>query len=114
MVEAMHGRRAGAKAIFDRLRLEHPDFPGSLSAVKRMCARLSRERGIAPDKVAIPVETEAGHIAQVDFSYVGKLYDPEQGVRASRAHDRCGSVARRVPDRIAARAPERHCSPARL
>jgi len=80
MIEAMHGRRAGAKAIFDRLRLEHPDFPGSLSAVKRMCARLGRERGIAPDEVAIPVETEAGHIAQVDFSYVGKLYDPEQGV----------------------------------
>ena len=80
LIAAMHGRRAGAKAIFDRLRLEHPDFPGSLSAVKRMCARLSRERGIAPDEVAIPVETEAGHIAQVDFSYVGKLYDPEQGV----------------------------------
>jgi len=80
MIEAMHARRAGAKAIFDRLRLEHPDFPGSLSAVKRMCARLSRARGILPDEVAIPVETEAGHIAQVDFSYVGKLYDPEQGV----------------------------------
>ncbi len=80
MIAAMHGRRAGAKAIFDRLRLEHPDFPGSLSAVKRMCARLSRGRGIAPDEVAIPVETEAGHIAQVDFSYVGKLYDPDQGV----------------------------------
>ena len=80
MIAAMHGRHAGAKAIFDRLRLEHPDFPGSLSAVKRMCARLSRERGIAPDEVAIPVETEAGHIAQVDFSYVGKLYDPEQAV----------------------------------
>jgi transposase len=80
MIEAMHGRRAGAKAIFVRLRLEQPDFPGSLSAVKRLCARLSRERGIAPDDVAIPVETEAGHIAQVDFTYVGKLYDPEQGV----------------------------------
>jgi transposase len=80
MIAAMHGRSAGPRSIFDRLRLEHPDFPGSLSAVKRMCARLSRERGIAPDEVAIPVETEAGHIAQVDFSYVGKLYDPEQAV----------------------------------
>jgi transposase len=80
MIAAMHGRRAGAKAIFDRLRLQHPDFPGSLSAVKRLCARLSRERGIAPEEVAIPVETEAGHIAQVDFSFVGKLYDPEHGV----------------------------------
>jgi len=80
LIEAMHARRAGPRAIFDRLRLEHPDFPGSLSAVKRMCVRLSRARGISPDEVAIPVETEPGHIAQVDFSYVGKLYDPEQGV----------------------------------
>jgi transposase len=80
LIAAMHGRNAGPRSIFDRLRLEHPDFPGSLSAVKRMCARLSRERGIAPDEVAIPVETEPGHIAQVDFTYVGKLYDPEQGV----------------------------------
>jgi transposase len=80
LIAAMHGRNAGPRSIFDRLRLEHADFPGSLSAVKRLCARLSRERGISPDEVAIPVETEAGHIAQVDFTYVGKLYDPEQGV----------------------------------
>jgi transposase len=80
LIEAMHARRASPKAIFDRLRLEHPDFPGSLSAVKRMCARLSRERGISPDEVAIPIETEPGHIAQVDFTYVGKLYDHEHGV----------------------------------
>jgi len=80
VIAVMHGRNAGPRAIFDRLRLEHPDFPGSLSAVKRLCARLSRERGVSPDEVAIPVETEAGHIAQVDFSYVGKLYDPDQGV----------------------------------
>jgi transposase len=80
LIEAMHARRAGPKAIFDRLRLEHPGFPGSLSAVKRMCARLARERGISPDEVAIPVETAPGEVAQVDFTYVGKLYDPEHGV----------------------------------
>jgi len=80
VIEAMHSRRAGPRAIFDRLRLEHPDFPGSLSAVKRLCARLSRERGISAEDVAIPVETEPGQVAQVDFTYVGKLYDPEQGV----------------------------------
>jgi len=80
LVAAMHGRGAGPRAIFDRLRLEHPDFPGSLSAVKRLCVRLGRERGVRPEDVAIPVETEAGHIAQVDFTYVGKLYDAEQGV----------------------------------
>jgi len=80
LIEAMHARRAGPRAIFDRLRLEHPDFPGSLSAIKRLCARLARERGVGPDDVAIPVETEPGALAQVDFTYVGKLYDPEQGV----------------------------------
>ncbi len=80
VIAVMHGRNAGPRAIFDRLRLEHPDFPGSLSAVKRLCARLSRERGIRPDEVAIPVETEPGDVAQVDFTYVGKLYDPAHGV----------------------------------
>ena len=80
VIETMHRRRAGPRAIFDRLRLEHPDFPGSLSAVKRLCVRLSRERGVQPEDIAIPVETEPGAVAQVDFTYVGKLYDPEQGV----------------------------------
>jgi transposase len=80
LIGEMYGRHASPTAIFDRLRLEHPDFPGSLSAVKRLCARIRRARGISPDEVAIPVETEPGLIAQVDFAYAGKLYDPEQGV----------------------------------
>jgi DNA replication protein DnaC len=80
VIAAMLERRAGPRSIFDRLRLEHPDFPGSLSAVKRLCARLSHERGVSAEDVAIPVETEPGHVAQVDFTYVGKLYDSEQGV----------------------------------
>ena len=80
LIGEMYGRRAGPTAIFDRLRLEHPDFPGSLSAVKRLCARIRRQRGISPEEVAIPVETEPGAVAQVDFTYVGKLYDPEQAV----------------------------------
>ena len=63
-------------AIYDRLRLERPGFTGSLSAVKRLCLRLRRERGIAPADVAIPVETAPGEIAQVDFGYVGRLFDP--------------------------------------
>lgn len=68
----------GPRAIFDRLRLEHPgDFAGSESAVKRLCKALRRARGIQPQDVAIPVETAPGQIAQVDFGYVGKLYDPE-------------------------------------
>lgn len=80
LIGEMYGRHASPTAIFDRLRLEHPDFPGSLSAVKRLCARIRRARGIRPDEVAIPVETEPGLVAQVDFAYAGKLYDPAQGV----------------------------------
>jgi transposase len=66
----------GPRAIFDRLRLEHPDFAGSHSAVKRLYRALRRERGVAAEDVAIPVETAPGEIAQVDFGYVGKLLDP--------------------------------------
>ena len=50
---------AGAEptAIYDRLRLEEEGFEGSLSAIKRMCARLKRARGPRPEDVVIPVET---------------------------------------------------------
>jgi transposase len=64
-------------AIHDRLRLEQPSFAGSLSAVKRLCLRFGRERGVRPENVAIPVETAPGEVAQVDFGYVGRLLDPE-------------------------------------
>ena len=69
-----HG--AGATAIHDRLKREQADYSGSLSAVKRACLRLKRERGVQPCDVVIPVQTRPGHIAQVDFGYVGKLLDP--------------------------------------
>lgn len=72
--------RAGPTAIHDFLRINEPDYAGSLSAVKRLCGRLDRERGAQPEDVAIPVETAAGEIAQVDFVYAGKRYDPERGV----------------------------------
>ena len=68
------------RAIFDELRTSEPDFPGSYSAVKRLCLRIQKESPIAPDKVRIPVETAPGEVAQVDFGYVGTLYDPDSGV----------------------------------
>lgn len=81
-VEKMLERGAQARAIYDRLRLDHKDeFGCSESAVKRFCARLREEKGIAPEDVAIPVETLPGKVAQVDFGYVGKMYDPERGTR---------------------------------
>jgi len=67
----------GAKAIHDYLCQEEKGFKGSYSAVKRLVARLEKARGVAPDDVSIPVQTDAGEIAQVDFGYVGLLYDPK-------------------------------------
>lgn len=66
----------GPRAIFDRLRLEHPEFDGSHSAVKRLYRGLARAKGVQAKDVAIPVETGPGEVAQVDFGYVGKLLDP--------------------------------------
>jgi transposase len=82
-IAALHAKGAGPRAIYDRLQLEDESFReqrGTLSAVKRVCARLKRVRGVRPEDVAIPVETRAGEVAQVDFGYVGKLYDPTERV----------------------------------
>lgn len=68
------------RAVYDRLRLKHGDFNGSYYAVKRAWKKIRRERGVQPEDVAIPVETAAGEVAQVDFGYLGKLYDPTEGV----------------------------------
>jgi transposase len=78
--------KAGPTAIHDFLRLNEPDYAGSLSAVKRLCQRLRREQGPVPEEVAIPVETAPGEVAQVDFVYAGKRYDPQRGVQRKCWH----------------------------
>lgn len=78
-IEELHRKGNGPRAIFDFLRLSEEEFDGSLSAVKRYCVRLRKEEGFNAEDVAIPVETGPGEVAQVDFGYVGKLYDPTQG-----------------------------------
>jgi transposase len=70
---------AESAAIYYCLRLQEKEFEGSLSAVKRLCKRLRQAKGIDPDKVAIPVDTDPGEVAQVDFGSIGKLWDPETG-----------------------------------
>jgi transposase len=75
-IEALFAKGLGPRAIHDRLRLEHADFTGSYSQVKRLWRALKRARGVQPEDVAIPVERTEGQIAQVDFEYVGKLVDP--------------------------------------
>jgi len=76
MIVTLAEKGLGPRAIYDRLRLEHGEFAGSYSAVKRLMRALRRARGVRAEDVAIPVETAAGEIAQVDFGYVGKLFDP--------------------------------------
>ncbi len=70
-------RGAMPKAIFDKLVLEDPEFTGTLSSVKRIWRQWKKARGIRSEDVAIPVETEPGEVAQVDFGYVGFLVDPK-------------------------------------
>ena len=68
-----------AQPIFDRLKLEEPDFKGGFYAVRAVWRRWRKSRPISADEVVIPVESVAGDVAQVDFGYVGKLYDPRAG-----------------------------------
>lgn len=77
-IETMLEAGAGPTAIYDRLRLDER-FEGSLGAVKRLCLRLRKAKGVAAEDVAIPVDTVAGEVAQVDFGYVGQLYDSDEG-----------------------------------
>jgi len=82
-IEEAWKKGAGPRAIYDELRLRDEGFveaQATLSAVKRVCARLKRARGVQPEDVAIPVETRPGEVAQVDFGYVGRLYDPRTQV----------------------------------
>mgnify|MGYP003884533827 CR=1 FL=1 len=72
-------RGAGPKAIHDMLRLEKDDYDGSYDAMKRFVRRWRKVRGPQPEDVAIPVDTEPGQVAQIDFGYLGKLYDPDAG-----------------------------------
>ena len=76
-VEGLMSKGLKPRAIYDRFKQEEKDFSGSYWAIKRLCRSLKRARGVQAEDVAIPVETEAGHVAQVDFGYVGKLYDPQ-------------------------------------
>ncbi|MFU8805315.1 MAG: IS21 family transposase [Bradymonadaceae bacterium] len=78
-ISKMLTRGAGPKAIYDRLRLEREDFDAGLSAVKRMCIRIKKERGPDARDIVLVVETDPGKIAQVDFGYVGQLFDPDTG-----------------------------------
>jgi hypothetical protein len=73
------------QAIYDRLRVEESGFGGSYYSVRGAWRRWRKQRGVRADDVVIPVETSAGDVAQVDFGYVGRIYDAVSGrLRAER------------------------------
>ncbi len=76
-VEQLMGKGLKPRALYDRLRQEEGGFTGSYWAVKRLYRRLKRARGVQGEDIAIPVDTQPGEIAQVDFGYVGWLHDPQ-------------------------------------
>lgn len=83
-IEALMDKGLSARATFDRLRVEPMGEGGafrcSYSAVKRAYCRLKRDRGAGKQDVVVPLATQAGHEAQVDFGYAGRFYDPATGV----------------------------------
>ena len=79
-IKRLRGKGAKPKAIHDWLRINKDEYKGSLSALKRAYARLEREAGPRAEDVAIPIESAPGQEAQVDFVYVGKIYDPSRGM----------------------------------
>jgi transposase len=71
---------AGPQAIWDRLHRTDPEFTASVSAVKRAVRRLRREEGVKATDVVIPVDTKPGEVAQVDFGFAGRFFDPATGL----------------------------------
>lgn len=65
-VTQMLAKGAKPRAIYDYVRLEVEGFRGSHSAIKRLCRRLGKQRGIEAKDVGIPVLSAPGEIAQVD------------------------------------------------
>lgn len=80
-ITLLEERGLNAKTIHDRLKLDHPDFKGTYDAVKRVVAGVREKRPLKAEDVVIPVETDPGQIAQVDFAYVGEVLDPASSTR---------------------------------
>lgn len=78
--DALSGSKPpGLKALWSKLRREDPTFGASYSSMRRLGQRLKRERGVRPEDVVIRVETPPGDVAQVDFGYAGRFFDPDTG-----------------------------------
>lgn len=80
-ITALEERGLNAKTIHDRLKLDQSDFKGTYDAVKRLVASIREKQPLKPEDVVIPVETDPGLIAQVDFAYVGEVIEPASSTR---------------------------------
>ena len=78
-ISRMMDQGARPKAIFDYLKLHVEGFDVSYQAIKRLCRSIRKQRGVQPQDVVIPVVTRPGLVAQIDFGYVGMLFDPCSG-----------------------------------
>ncbi|MCB9506361.1 MAG: IS21 family transposase [Myxococcales bacterium] len=76
---ALFAKEVRPQAAWDKLRREDSEFAASYHAVKRRYQRWKRERGVLASEVVIPVDTAPGEVAQVDFGYVGTLFDEQSG-----------------------------------
>jgi transposase len=79
VLEAAASKALSPKAVWDKLCRDEPGFTGSYSAVKRAMRRFRKSQGVRAEDVVIPVDTVAGEVAQVDFTELGRLFDPETG-----------------------------------
>jgi transposase len=77
-IETLSKGGAQPRAIYDALVLKHGgDFSASYHSVRRLARRLQAARGVQPGDVAIPLTTRPGLEAQVDFGFVGHVFDPK-------------------------------------
>ena len=74
LIRTMRAQGMEVMAIYQRLRDDH-EFPGQYSAVWRYVRQIETAE-VSADDVTVRVETAPGEEAQVDFGYVGLLYDP--------------------------------------
>lgn len=73
-IEKWHAEGVEMKAMWQRLQEDYL-YPGSYSSVRRFCKQF---RATTPTAV-VRVHTAPGEEMQVDFGYIGKIYDPQSG-----------------------------------
>lgn len=77
LIREMRGRGMEVMAIYQRLRDDY-QFAGQYGAVWRFVRQIEAAE-VGEDDVTIRVETAPGEEAQVDFGYVGRMFDPACG-----------------------------------